>query len=613
MANGQLLTTIADSDWRLVQGPTDTPVPGNQFVREVQNIDASVVESLRATALGTLAISNPYIDGVQKTGTYYLSDCGTIKQGGGPYEGSATLRETLTLVLAGTATGTLTTKIRMEGKDILNAFALRSTTEEFVSDQYRYLNPANEAAIEALSITPPTGYTEVKRRTDIEERGDRTCTLNVLYKKISGLTAWGGAPDIIDYFDVGSKAGQAVQGEVNGMVKFWFGIQKSDQATAIAAIRDGTGSGVPDTGYIVTRAYVHDNQDGSLTFEQTIVKQVVSKDLTGQTIVDPFGYYPGTLDQIETVYDNYTATDVGSISEAVPSGYKLIRVDPQLSGTFYRITYLYRKATWVNTTPTGTVMAEYGGDAPKDEESRQVVKYFGVPIAQVPANIQTLKTNADDAGFLTEEVSATVDNDTGHGVITRTRKRVNTGNDVGAYVVAQMTFDARLGVAGIWTGIHVYWPSLKASAADALLTALATTTNFVFAAYGIVGTQFRNSQIMRKVNKDGTVQVDLVCINDIYENLIPDGDQIVYLQYKAYIGNAVYTVNLARRITQNIDNAVSWAGASSTLPAGARNQNSPAGLLGGKIEWNDKLHRYEAIREWWDSAGTYKATPVNNP
>ena len=617
MANGNLLATVVETDWKLVQGPDDPAALGVKLIREIQNFDATTANDAMVTLAATLSLNNPKADGIiyatvatpsTAITTYYLSAIETKKQMDGRYPGSISIVETLTKVKTIAVEADLpAAPIIQRGSDLIEPFGLKSVTEDMMAYKWLYLNPVNAAVINAMSLTTntPAGYTVVQRRTVIEDLGDRTCTLNVLFKKISG-TAWGGAPDLIDYFDVGSKAApQAVQGEQNGMIKYWFSIQKSDLAAGIAAIRDGTGAGAATAGYIITRAVNRDNHDGTITFEQTSVKQVLilASDTGGthdQKIANPLGFYPVTLDECESIYQNYTRTDILAIVEPTkPTNYSLLGspVQEQGDGLWTR-TFRYRKSTCPNTTPVLKIVRETG--AATTDNQHNVQKAFGVPIAQAEANIQTLKLNADDANYVTEDVSFDTNDETGEAVITRTRKKV--GTDSNAFVVAEMSFNYRLSTAGIWTGIKVYWPSLSPTFADnVVIPQFVLSRKLLFSVYGLVDT-FDLMDLARIDNGDGTIKVVLVCNNPIYLGLIEDGDKEIE-NVLVSVGGSVYQKKTTRRYTSSRSQAVDWVNLGSTakMPAGARHQNSPEMTAGG-YEWDDAGHRYKALRVEYTTA-----------
>ena len=343
-----LRTTIAEADWKQPSEPTDPAVAGIQLVREVSQINAINEAGIMATLNATVTITDPKCDGITYTGTYYLSDLESIAMDGGDFAGSITIREKLTKIWTITVVSDLPIKIQMLGKDIVNAFSLSSSVEDFIAYQWLYLNPANVVAIEALNISTllPSGYTEVKRRVDIEERGNRTATLNVLYKKTT-QTAWGGAPDVESWDNYGYLSGSS-KGEKTLHTREWYGIQNSDQTTAMTALLTGTGYASITTGYIIMDVTVRDQQDGGLTLIQREIQQVNGVSVLNEDKDDPLGLQTVTITHTDVIYENFTATGLSSAvgsGAAHNNGYSTTLMDNGL----YRRVYRNSVGTYPNT------------------------------------------------------------------------------------------------------------------------------------------------------------------------------------------------------------------------------------------------------------------------
>lgn len=185
MANGNLTLTLTDAGWRVVQEPLDPKAAGAVLVRETPNMDATVMKGLMSTQLSTLTVTDPVADGQTYTGLWVLSKPEAI-----PTEGDDrrwfSLRQTLTKVTNATTQETLPTSyIDQDGMDVLNVFQLEEGITDHIARSWLFLNPAQQTTILGLTITPPSGYVEKQRKVIIEEAGNRTMTLTILFRKVT--------------------------------------------------------------------------------------------------------------------------------------------------------------------------------------------------------------------------------------------------------------------------------------------------------------------------------------------------------------------------------------------------------------------------------------------
>ena len=188
-----LRTSIADSQWLVLKEPTDPTATGTQLVRCINTVDVTTSATLVDTLQNSSPVTNPVAAGVTYAGKWVVSDCYIEVD----HKNHGKIVELLTKVqTVDTEMDLPKTPIIKYGYDLINIFGRETADDNTIAYQYLYLNPASESTIKAMSIVvlKPVGYTEAVRKTTIEERGDRTCTLNVLYRTI----AWTNNPPAID-------------------------------------------------------------------------------------------------------------------------------------------------------------------------------------------------------------------------------------------------------------------------------------------------------------------------------------------------------------------------------------------------------------------------------
>ena len=240
MANGNLTTSLSDSLWRVVTEPLDPKPAGAILIRETPNLDATVMQALMATQLSTLTVTNPVADGQTYTGLWVNSKPEAI-----PTEGDDrrwfSLRQTLTKVTDATTYATLpSTYLELYGKEALIPFALVEGTGDEITRMWLYLNPAREATLAALAvgdITPPAGYAEKQRKLEIEQRGDRTLTLTVLFRKVTWTNTLTGSNIPTTAHAVEYRGANSEKGMGSERTNTYFGVPVASAETAVNALK----------------------------------------------------------------------------------------------------------------------------------------------------------------------------------------------------------------------------------------------------------------------------------------------------------------------------------------------------------------------------------------
>lgn len=464
-----LVTSI--STWLVAQEPTDPAVNGATLVRYATAIDVPSTGVPTTGIIDTLlgsTVSNPIAAGTTYTGTWVISDV-TLEVDN---KNHGTITQRLTRTTTPTNEATLPTKIRMYGKDLNFPFAIQGNTENFLADTWLYITPSAASTCDSMTLTAPSGFTEVRRRVDIEQKGDRTCTMTVLWKKITAVAWASAAPDLIDYDNYGTDDVSNGGGEKIGITRYWFMIQKADLATMRTALLAGTGGAAPAAGYIIMDVTIRDDQNGGLTAIQRVIKQVENVDIAGVLKSDPLGLQPVTVDVIETIYDDFTAAGLTAATsgESTPSLYTSDGYTTDLKGNgLYVRKYRYLKGTYPNTTPTGYQYGEDGPNSLRGKDDSVLKLYPGIDVDNMATQVASLKTTAG-----TSDVSASI-GPNGDATIRTTVSTTNT--DVTNTVITDATATGSIllevgkNTSSLYTYLHRAWFAVTRANADILMKA----------------------------------------------------------------------------------------------------------------------------------------------
>lgn len=186
-----LKTTLAEADARLVSQQGDVPVvladadtKARILVREWPFIDASVADSLITTMLATTYIVGPQVNGEVYEGLFAVSDVWAEEND----ERSVNVRQKLTRVDAVTTQADLPYPIIFGTDDTFRIFQIESGTGDTRTYVYLYLTAGSrEPCLDptVVVLSPPSGFTEVMRKFEVGDKGDRTGTLYVFYRKVT--------------------------------------------------------------------------------------------------------------------------------------------------------------------------------------------------------------------------------------------------------------------------------------------------------------------------------------------------------------------------------------------------------------------------------------------
>ena len=601
-----LYTTVAEADARLVGERGDVLVAGDILTREWPFVDATYADGLMATLLLTKTVTSPLADSQTFTGTFAVSDVFSTAS----EDRSVTITQKLTLIDEG---GNLGTPIQMARVKIEEVFGLQEGTTNDVAYQYLYLHPEERTTYDSVTVSvpsDPSGLAEKDRRWVVEGMGDRTASLFVLFRKIV-WPAWGhdgSAADLTEYGNAGTA------NEKETITKTWENIANGDMATAISDIRLGTTTAA-ESGYIIVDTGIRDNHNGSLNIFQVQRKQVNDVDeaptASNDTFyVDPLGLEPGQIDEIRTIYDDFTKVGLTTAvaAESAPATYTTLGPRTSMKGNgLYRRVYTYRKATWPNTVTTGTPAREeqtaaYGGDSEKKIGAHRAESYYGLAIADAESVVQQLKDNTDDTTQAVDWIRYNL-GPQGSATVTRFRSEFNT--DI-------LTTDALIqeirAVVGSQQAAYVrFWPALSPTDADTLV-ASGGVARSDFTADAVV---YSHSTVRRKTDSAG--RVDVIQVGVVPEiNFSGSGnwsgfdrDDEWKQTFVTDVDGVLYRYTIGKKLSSQTV-ADSYANGGSPVVA-AIYLNSPileaggASRKGGEVKRIENLTtKYLATREIWE-------------
>ncbi len=305
-----LKTTITEaSDWRLVAAPLDQLAAGQQLVRSTDFVyDMTTVEGLMDTLVSTANYTQPYADGIRwgSASSVWVNSNSEIVEN---EQRHCAIRQTLTLVTTIANEAALpSTYIDLDTRQTLKVFCLQEGVESVIARQWLYLNPASQATIWGLTMSSflPSGYAEKDRRVAIEERGDRTCTFTVLFKKVvwSNTTPTG---------VVTAEYGNNSANKEGRRRRDWYsGVPIASAAGFVQTLKANVTDG-SDT-YPVAVVEMHEAGDGEAVI--TRLRQCTNDSVqTTDYLIDELSVdtATGLKDGILQVWPNISATSAGTL------------------------------------------------------------------------------------------------------------------------------------------------------------------------------------------------------------------------------------------------------------------------------------------------------------
>lgn len=143
-----LRTALTDANWKIVQANGDPQGAGTTILREVTDLDMTVVDTLYATLLATTSIATSIVfDGQTYTGNFVVSTITALQDA----QRTGTIRQQLTKVrdLSGASyavTETMWQKVALKGSPDSNALGFQLVRE------VKYIDPAQAKSVIALLL-----------------------------------------------------------------------------------------------------------------------------------------------------------------------------------------------------------------------------------------------------------------------------------------------------------------------------------------------------------------------------------------------------------------------------------------------------------------------------
>ena len=507
MANGNLNTTATATAFndaaRLVEKSHDVLAEGSTLLRCQPHMDATVADALIA-ALETQGFTLPAspvvkADGQQYAGRFVRSKLYMTEpsdQETGPRE--VTVYEGLTKIHIVATEADLPPPIEMARKEILDAFSLEEGTREMIGYKYVNLDPTARAALMALDITPPTDYLEKDRRFDVEEAGNRTGTLLVLFFKMTWNAFNEASPDHTSYDNYGT--------EHQRITEEWYNVTV-ENGSALSALYTG------DTDYNVMRVNIRDNKNGSMDVTREQWHEAIgegSSELEAERIklMNPHALQYGTLNRLTVINENMSAT---ATAYATPTGGvgSWILVDTYEEFTqngLWNKYYIYETVVWrewgktyAGGASTAADTTAYDNAGTANERERITKTWLGVRKADIATAIAAIRTG--DTGYTPESgyiiTNAGVrDNQDGSITLVQVQKKQVNNKDAGTSAAAIIDAVNPHGWdGGTISAIHTHYEHFTAAGLAAAISGEAAPT--------IGGVQSVLAQVHETIDGDG--------------------------------------------------------------------------------------------------------------
>lgn len=442
-------TEALDDEARLMSDKIDAQAGKRTVTRFWQGIDPLYQEDLVTARLAVKSRTNIHVRNQEFTGTFAVSDVTAQPM---QDDGAIMIIEVLTQISTITAIADLTALTPMFSREneILNVFSLQAGEGDYTTAIYTNLNPASRETIMGLAdaniITAVTAggggaisgtWTYVDRK--FIDQKDNTAQLVILIKIMtwrSWATALAAGPSKMEYTEAGT--------EKQGIKKYWYGVDKTDYATAVAALFSES-SPVVETDHHIRSISCTDNHDGSVTLmrsEESKYQNVANSEATliGSKPINPFALQSGTVDQLTSIYDGFTEIEIEAVTDTTPAGYTLIDSETKPSGGYFSATFTYQKRTWKawGHDSYAADTTEYDGtDAGTgliNKREKITKTWFGIAKGDLTTAVSNARsgTGATAISGYVITSAGVHDNQDGSITITQTQKMQVNNVDVGA-------------------------------------------------------------------------------------------------------------------------------------------------------------------------------------
>lgn len=428
-------STAYDQLWSLMPSDQlDAQIGKRQFSEYLAGVHPRQGESILDQLNSSALISNPVVNGQMLSGEFAPSNVVLTPN---PEDGDLRIYRTMTEVAVITTAGTLSalTPYRVRDNEILEAFDFETGEDDTFVLRYTNLSTGSRAACIALTdaelvsifaaLDSTVSWTYITRR--FIEQTDNTAHFEIMVKCVT-WRSWNTNDVFAADYDSDKDA---PQGNLDTRTRIWEKIRRADAATALADIVHSSTAVPTPSGYEITTAKITDKHDGSIDVTQ-ILRKVLSNrakedgNVLEQKIASPFGWEPGTLDFLYTIYEGYILSDLPTSSNA-PTGYTFLDKKNEPSGNWWRGVWRYGKVTWdaswddAHVTgrdgPINTTLAHQGGKGTGEQHTLP-----GVAQADVDGTISSAQTA--NVGGLPPQVKRVV-----------TAIRVSEDGEKGEYVV----------------------------------------------------------------------------------------------------------------------------------------------------------------------------------
>ena len=432
----QLVLTLTNSSTSLADGFI---TGGKGMTAQEQSLEVQLrwhhprsIAADVATLRAVTSYTDPTVEEQTATGKWIISDVHPVDD---QATGTKTIVLSLSLVatVADLAALAALTPLKQHTHDIDHPFGPGGTYTAHVGKSYhdgivytyKQLDPASrdvlialtDAQLQTLIPVADQATYEFTDRDIKDDEADHTLTMKVAFKRVGRIAWTDQAADMTEYENQGTPN--------ETRTKMWFGIRNADDATVVAALINAAGGGAltGETGYNVASVRYTNNDDGTKTWTQVLLKEkkgALGTELEAGEIaqINPHGWEPGTLNTVQIVNENlWDTANAYDVLAAANVGYTFVRsFERAQSNGLWSVYYIYEKPVFYNNTPTFyDVASNDGTDQGGTTKARALLapaisigllenRYDAIaPTSGYALGRKTKRDNRDGSGDLTKE------------------------------------------------------------------------------------------------------------------------------------------------------------------------------------------------------------------
>ena len=339
-----LLTAISDAEWRLISDEGNPVVDGYKLTRMTAFINATVADTIFATAVALDTVVSPVADGQTYSGTFAMNKVTMDEGRDDNNQRYCNLIEDLTLVsaVANIAALVALNAIIIQDNEILNLFGITAELGEGDGIVYIYhnINPTERANCMGLSDSdlvsnlPGAGWSYLSREFKVME--DNTARFMVVFKKAAWVNTSGSTPNRVLATQI--TVGQTNHDPQNDKYGFDSAIRYQSDGVPTAAAAEILENQVAGGTNFIVDASMQDKGHG----EHAISKQEIRKRATtdqfarrwsqgfaGRPTSETLMWKNLTSTDATTIYDNAKTNfaAMASATPAAPANHVLLSVD----------------------------------------------------------------------------------------------------------------------------------------------------------------------------------------------------------------------------------------------------------------------------------------------